>query len=40
MFKGIFILAYGYVSVKLQQVWYLGEACEFKHRCSVEVQSS
>jgi hypothetical protein len=23
---GIFILLYGYVSIKIQQVWYLGEA--------------
>lgn len=23
---GLFILLYGYVSIKIQQVWYLGEA--------------
>lgn len=40
---GIFILAYGYVSAKLQQEWYLGEACEFQlhmNHCSVEMHSS
>lgn len=27
MTTGTFIVAYGFISVKIKQVWYLGEAC-------------
>jgi len=26
---GAFIILYGFISVKIKQVWYLGEACKF-----------
>jgi hypothetical protein len=26
---GAFVVGYGFFSVKIKQVWYLGEACEF-----------
>jgi hypothetical protein len=26
---GAFIIGYGFLSVKIKQVWYLGEACKF-----------
>jgi hypothetical protein len=25
---GAFIICYGFISVKIKQVWYLGEACK------------
>jgi hypothetical protein len=25
---GAFIICYGFLSVKIKQVWYLGEACK------------
>lgn len=28
-FTGAFVVSYGFFSVKIKQVWYLGEACKF-----------
>lgn len=33
---GAFIVLYGVVSVKMKQVWLLGEACEFRTRACIQ----